>query len=83
MKGNNMTRNMLYIIESRKPDGSLDFAAPQPEQFFGPGAIAGMSADAMAKAIFRKVPDANLRGDAIPLWPSLIDSRWRARPKTW
>lgn len=73
----------LYIIECRNPDGSLDLKGAQPESMFGPGAIRGMSSDAMAKRIFRDHPDAVLRGETISAWPSIFDSRWRARVKTW
>ena len=73
----------LYVIECRKPNGSLDFDGTQPNEFFGMEAIRGISSDQMAKKIFRQHPDAALTGDTIAAWPSIIDSRWRARPKTW
>lgn len=75
-----------YVIEARKPDGSLDLDAPQPESVFGEAAITGITEDAMAKALFRKFPEDTgivLRGDSIATWPALVDSRWKARPKTW
>lgn len=72
-----------YVIECRHPDGSLDFAGRQPEIFFGVAAIKGISEDAMAKRIFAAYPDAVLRGETITAWPSIVDSRWRARAKTW
>ena len=72
-----------WIIEARTPDGALDFTGPDPSSVFGPGAIHGLTENAMAKMIFARVPDATLRGDSIASWPSLIDARWRARPKTW
>ena len=76
-------KDVLYIIECRGAGGTLDFSDPLPEDFFGFGAFTGISADEMAKRIFRKDPDAVLRGDSIREWPSSIDSRWRARRKTW
>lgn len=76
-------RTDLYIIEARNPDGSLKFDCDQPESFFGMQAIKGGTTDSIAEAIFRKVPDAVLIGDAIPLWPKLINPYWIARRKTW
>lgn len=76
-------RTDLWIIECRKPDGTLDFAVPQPESVFGNAAISGMDDHAMAVVIFRKLPDAVLEGHMIATWPSLLDARWRARQKTW
>lgn len=73
----------LYVIEARDPDGTLDLRGKQPEEVFGLAAIKGITEDAMAKKIFAKFPDAVLRGDTISAWPSLFDSRWRARRKTW
>jgi hypothetical protein len=73
----------IYVIECRRADGSLDFSEPQPETFFGNGAITGIDDDTMAKAIFRQVPDAILSGDAVSVWPRVIDPRWIARRKTW
>ncbi len=73
----------LYVIECRKPDGSLDFLYPQPEVVFGEAAINGIDEDKMAKAIFRRIPDAVMDGRNISAWPALIDPRWSARAKTW
>lgn len=73
----------IYVIECRHADGSLDFTEPQPESYFGMAAIQGIDDDRMAKAIFRQVPDADLRGDSVSLWPRQIDPRWTARRKTW
>lgn len=73
----------LYIIEARTPDGSLDLSGPQPESVFGVRAIVGMNDWDMSRVIYQKLPDAVLRGDNILHWPSLIDSRWVARHKTW
>jgi len=75
--------NELYVIECRKPDGSLDFAAPQPESVFGMRAINGISEDAMAKIVYRRCPNAVLTGTNIPSWPANVDPRWHARRKTW
>ena len=76
-------RRDKWIIECRKPDGSLDFAEPQPGKVFGLGAIQGMDDNRMSDIIFRHVPDAVMTGDSISAWPSLIDPRWVARRKTW
>lgn len=73
----------LWIIEARNVDGELDFAQPQPESIFGMGAIQGMTEDQIAKVVFSRVPDAVLTGDSIARWPTLIDSRFHARRKTW
>lgn len=74
---------MIYIIECRHPDGSLDFKGPQPENYFGDGAIRGMTEDHIAKAIFRTKPAAIFDGRNVALWPRQIDPRWTARQKTW
>lgn len=75
-------RDRKWIIEARHPDGSLNLDCPQPEEVFGPGAIHGMTDWEMSRVIFRKVSlDVVLTGDKIAEWPSLIDSRWKARPK--
>ena len=76
-------RDDKWIIECRNYLGQLDFAEPQPESVFGMKAITGITEDEMAKAIFRKLPDAGMDGRSINLWPSLIDQRWMARRKTW
>lgn len=73
----------LYVIERRYHDGQLDLAESQPESVFGMPAITGIDSNAMAKAIFRRIPDAVLTGDSVAVWPALIDSRWIARVKTW
>ena len=78
-----MARQPLWVIDCRDKDGKADFTEPQPESWFGDAAIKGITEDAMAKAVFRKNPDACLRGDAITSWPSYVDPRWRARVKTW
>lgn len=78
-----MSRPTRYVVECRHADGSLDFKEPQPERYFGIGAIQGLDSDAMAKAIFRTKPDALLTGDRVSLWPQEIDPRWTARVKTW
>jgi len=72
-----------WIIESRRPDGPLDFSGLQPESVFGHGAITGLSSDAIAKVVYQHVPDAVLAGDSISRWPALLDPRWIARRKTW
>lgn len=76
-------RSDRYVIECRTPEGKLDFTGQQPEAVFGMEAIQGISEDRMAKVIFRHDPDAVLTGDRISAWPSVIDSRWIARRKTW
>lgn len=79
----------LWIIESRNEKGELLFRdkdgnrLPQPEEFFGIGAISGMTDWEMSRPIFRKIPNATLDGGSIPLWPKLINSNWIARRKTW
>lgn len=73
----------LYIIEARDAQGQLKFGCPQPNEFFGLGAIQGMDEDEMAQAIFRKIPDASLKGSDIPNWPRMIHRNWIARRKTW
>ena len=73
----------LYIIECRDENGVLDFTGPQPETVFGKGATEGTAEDEMARLIFRRAPDAVMKGDSVSKWPSLIDRRWVARPKTW
>lgn len=83
--------NELWIIEARNPDGSLNLTLPQPHDYFGLGAIRGMTEDAIAKAIFRRFPSAKSGSDTpIPLhgtnigeWPKNIDPRFIARRKTW
>lgn len=72
-----------YVIEARKEDGSLDLSGCQPETVFGAGAYLGIGVDAMAMAVSRICPDAVLTGQNVNAWPSFVDSRWRARPKTW
>lgn len=73
----------LYVIECRKPDGSLDFSGAQPEQTFGPLAITGISEMLMANVVFHFVPGVTLDGRELLAWPAKIDPRWRARLKTW
>lgn len=73
----------LYVIEARTHDGALDLKAADPVTVFGIAAITGISEDAMAKVIFRQVPDATLDGREIALWPGKINPAWRARAKTW
>lgn len=77
------SRHQRYVIDCRKPDGTLDFSPPQPEDIFGMGAITGISDDAIARRIFRDHPDASLRGDSISQWPRLMDPRFSARAKYW
>lgn len=73
----------LYIIECRKPDGSLDFAEPQPESVFGKDAITGIGLDRMAHIVYAKNTKVSLYGTNIPDWPRAIDERWVARKKSW
>jgi len=79
----------LYIIEARDEAGQLLLRDaegkpyPQPDTVFGLGSIHGMTEDAMAQVIFRRIPDATLDGGSIPLWPALINPNWKARVKTW
>ncbi len=61
----------------------LDLSDPQPEKFFGMGAIQGMSEDYMACRIFATFPDAILSGESIPTWPRLFNAGFSARRKTW
>lgn len=79
-----MSRFDRYIIEARDESGALllgDY--PQPETVFGIGAITGLTADDMARVIFRRVPDATLDGGSIACWPKLVNLNWIARRKTW
>lgn len=78
-----MGRNDLYVIEARKPDGSLDLEGRQPWAAFGDKAFTGISEDAMAKIVYRYCPNATLTGMDIMAWPSNIDPRWKARRKYW
>jgi hypothetical protein len=56
-----------FIIEARDTQGELLLGGyPQPETVFGIGAIQGMTDWAMSRVIFRRFPDASLRGDSIP-----------------
>jgi hypothetical protein len=73
----------LYVIEARTPEGALDFKAPDPSMVFGQAAITGISEDAMARIIFRRMPDVTLTGDTITAWPTLLNAAWKARVKTW
>ncbi len=76
-----------WVIEKRNDDdGTLDFRGVQPEQIFGAGAIHGMTADTIAKVVFRRrpsLPDGVLYGRNIPQWPSYVDPQFTARLKTW
>lgn len=81
-------RKRRWIVECRKPDGSLDFSDPQPGTVFGLKAIDGMDEDTMAKVIFdhadrRGLPEPVMEGGSIGRWPSILDPRWSAREKTW
>lgn len=78
-----MSRFDKYVIECRKPDGSLDFSGQRPDQIFGMRAITGITENEMADVVFRYKPDAVLLGTNISLWPQNIDERWIARKKTW
>lgn len=70
-----------YIIECRKPDGSLDFSGRQPESVFGPGVYRGLTEDQIAKQVYAREPDAVLTGNRIASWPSVLDPRWIARKR--
>jgi len=72
-----------YVIEKRSPNGVLLFDGIQPEEVFGFAAIRGITADQMAKIVFRNVPDAVLDGRFVSHWPAKIDSNFVARRKTW
>lgn len=72
-----------WIIEARNPDGTLNLRDPQPEAFFGNGAIHGMTDYQIAKVVWRHAPDAELHGDSIATWPRAVDARFLARQKTW
>lgn len=78
-----MSGGAKWVIERRFPDGLLDMTGDQPERVFGSAAINGISVDAMAKVVYRHRPDADMHGDSIATWPSLIDPHWIARPKYW
>lgn len=81
----------VYVIECRKPDGTLDFSGAQPESVFGQRAVTGMDADSIADVVFatfhriQKTQDLPIpmHGGNIPDWPKNIDQRWSAREKTW
>jgi hypothetical protein len=77
--------NHIYVIEARRPDGSLDLSGRQPESVFGNGAITGMDDWQISRVILREVPEQfdKCRGDNVAEWPSFIDQRWYARRKTW
>jgi hypothetical protein len=78
-------RCKLYIIEARDEKGELLLGNyPQPESFFGMGAIHGMDDWSMSRPLFAKFgPNISLSGDNIPNWPKLVDPNWVAREKTW
>ena len=81
--GNVVSRFDRYVVEARNPDGSLNFDKPQPEDFYGLGAIQGLSEDALAAPIFRRDPDVVLDGRTLLLWPRELDPRFTARKKYW
>lgn len=72
-----------YVIEKRHANGSLCFAGPQPEDFFGERAITGITLDQIAREVFRRHPEAVLTGENIPDWARSIDARFAVREKTW
>lgn len=76
-------RNDLYVIECRKPDGTLDLNGQQPEAVFGSGAYHGLTSNQIAKQLFARDPEALLDGRYVTEWPRLLDPRWVARRKTW
>jgi hypothetical protein len=80
-----MINRQLYIIEARNEKGELLLGGyPQPESFFGNGAIKGMDDWAMSRFLFARFGNnISLSGDNIPNWPKLVDPNWVARKKTW
>ena len=79
-----MSKDDLYIIERRRPDGVLDARSkPQPEDFFTMRAVHGITLDEMAKYIFPRKPDADLRGTNIPTWPANLHPEFVARRRPW
>jgi hypothetical protein len=78
-------KSNLYVIEAWDERGSLLLRDhPQPESFFGEGAIIGITEDRMAQLLFAEYGDKiSLRGDNIPNWPKLVNPTWTARRKTW
>jgi len=76
-------RTDLWIIERRDETGQLLLNDPQPETYFGGGAITGITEDALAKAVFRNFPEALMDGRHIPTWPSIVHPEFIARRKTW
>ena len=78
----------LWVIEKRTPDGALDFSDPQPQRFFGVAAIAGITEDDMAKAIYQRNATVVLDGRFIPSWPAALIRRclpisWPRRSRCW
>ena len=76
-------RRDVYIIEARDTNGKLNLKCEQPENFFGKSAIKRISANEMARIIFREVPKAILDGQNIHAWPSIVNPIWKARKRTW
>ena len=73
----------FWIIECRDANGRLDLSGPQPEEYFGMGAISGMDSGQMAKAVWCHEPNAVLDGARVSEWPAVVDSRFCARQKAW
>jgi hypothetical protein len=74
---------LRWIVECRKPDGTMDLEGQQPHSVFGVSAMTGMKIETLKKTIYARFPDAVLRPETITAWPSIFDSRWRAKLKTW
>jgi hypothetical protein len=79
----------VVVVEKRKPDGSLDFSAPQPptarctqhsrcEHDASPGE---MTFDHLYQVFFREVPDQDGSWDNLNAW--LTSKGWTVRAKTW
>ena len=75
-------RGQLWVIEKRHADGRLDFSEPSVYAVFGMAAIIGLDEDALAKAVYRRVPDVILDGRETALWPAKVNPRFIARRKT-
>lgn len=74
----------IYIIEKRDENGALLLNAPQPEDFFGMKAIAGITENEIAQIVFQRAgPDVVLDGRTMLRWPAKLNPQFIAREKTW
>jgi hypothetical protein len=80
---NQPDNGLRWIVECRNPDGTMDLEGRQPHSVFGVLAMTGMKIETLKKIILEKHPCAVLRAETITAWPSIFDSRWRAKLKTW